>query len=216
MRVRITLRHVLRTLVALLAVSTASGAAYAQDVLVSMDESKDACGVRGEFHAAVKDSVAWATLTDYENISRFVRSVKTSHVEQRAPGRILLRQEAVGGMFIFHRRVKVLLEITEEPGRSIKFRDISLVDFEHHVGQWRIASEGAGVRVRYELAAEPRSGLPKSLCRGMLRRMARSLLEEVRDEMLRRSSANRGDGGRAGPTSGARIGTDEAALDAKL
>jgi len=174
---------------ALLAAPAASRAASASEAQVTLDDTARGCRVRGEFVAAVPESVAWATLTDYDGIPRFVRSVRASHVERREPGRILLRQTAVGGVFVFRRSVQVLLEVEEEPRRRIAFRDISGIDFREHVGGWRLEPDSLGVRVHYELTAEPKGATPRALCRGMLRRMARSLLEEVRAEMQRRTTA---------------------------
>ena len=51
--------------------------------------------------------------------------------------------------------------------------------------------DSAGVEVHYTLLAEPRSSIPRMMCRGMLRSTARQLLEQVRAEMLRRKAGPR-------------------------
>ena len=61
--------------------------------------------------------------------------------------------------------------------------------FEFYGGSWTIGADSAGTRVDYALSAEPRGSLPRAMCRGALRHAARELLEQVRQEMLRRSSA---------------------------
>jgi len=216
MRARSLLPCFTAALLALLAAPAAGSAVRPGEVLVEMDDGSGGCRVRGEFVVAVTDSIAWATLTDYEGIPRFVRSLRSSRVEQRGAGTLRLRQVAVGGVFVFRRTMQVLLEVHEEPRRRITFRDVARTDFREHVGEWRIAPDSNGVRVHYALTAEPRSATPKALCRGMLRRMARSLLEEVRDEMLRRASGPLGARTPAMATDAARAVTDDAAMDAQL
>ena len=162
--------------------------AAAREPAVVVDNTGSDCNVRGTFVAPVPGSVAWAVLTDYDHIGEFVRSVRSSRVERREGGKVLLRQTAVGGVFVFHRRVEVLLELRETPQRRIAFRDVLGKDFKSYAGEWLITADPAGSRVEYRLAAEPRS-LPRSFCRGALRNMARDLLEQVRVEMLRRAAA---------------------------
>src|SRR5690349_286713 len=132
--------------------SPATSGAAARDVTVTAEGSQGRCRVRGEFRAPAADSIAWAVLTDYEHIGGFVRAVRTSTLEHR-DGRLLLRQEAVGSLFVFHRRVHVLLEIHETPGHRIDFHDVSGEDFHSYVGAWQIAPDSAGTRVVYELTA---------------------------------------------------------------
>ncbi len=162
---------------------------------VTVDNAGSICRVVGEFGVPVPDSIAWSVLTDYAHISRFVHSMRSSTVERREGDRLLVRQEAVGGVLFFRRRVRVLLEIHEEAGRRISFHDVSGQDFHSYSGVWRIARVGSGTRVDYELATDPRASLPKSMYRGILRNMVQDLLDQVRSEMLRRSGAL----GAAGP-----------------
>jgi len=164
--------------------------AVAREPVVAVENTGSGCNVRGTFQAPVSGAVAWAVLTDYDHIGEFVRSVRSSRVERREGGKILLRQTALGSVFLFRRRVEVLLELHEIPGRRIAFHDVLGKDFQSYVGEWRVAADSVGSRVEYDLAAEPRA-LPRSFCRGALRKMARDLLEQVRAEMLRRGAGPR-------------------------
>lgn len=160
----------------------------ANDPSVTVDDAQDACGVQGEFRAPVSGVTAWQVLTDYDHIARFVSSVRSSRVERRDEHGLLLRQDAVGGFFLFHRRVQVLLDVRETPGSRIAFHDVLNKDFRSYVGEWRIATDSSETRVNYELRAEPRTPMPRGFCRVMLRRVARDLLQQVRAEMVRRAS----------------------------
>jgi carbon monoxide dehydrogenase subunit G len=54
-----------------------------------------------------------------------------------------------------------------------------------------MAPDSTGTRVEYELAAEPKGALAQSMCRGVLTRTARDLLEQVRAEIRRRMTPAR-------------------------
>jgi ribosome-associated toxin RatA of RatAB toxin-antitoxin module len=145
-----------------------------------------ACSVHGEFVVHASPEVAWAVLSDYEHIPRFVHSMLSSKVERTADGRIVVEQEAEGHMFVFHRRVMVQLEVREQPRQWIEFHDVLGKDFHYYVGGWDVSPDSAGTRVAYRLEANPKVAMPGSMRRGVLRRSAQDLLEEVRAEMLRR------------------------------
>jgi len=166
------------------------GTAAAHEPSVDVDQASTGCRVNGRFEAPVPASVAWEVLTDYDHIPRFVRSMKLSHVEKRDSSGVLVRQDAVSGFLFFHRHVQVLLDVKEDRGARIGFRDISGKDFTTYFGEWRLEADSTGTRVRYQLEAEPRMALPRSMCRGMLKGVARDLLEQVRAEMIRRAGAN--------------------------
>ena len=190
---RISARALLALLLMLAPVAARAGSqakpARADAPVVVMSEARQGCFVQGSFHAAVADTLAWSVLTDYDHISRFVSSVRSSRVERRDAAGILLRQDTVGGFFLFHRRVQVLLEIHEQHGSRIRFHDVLGKDFHAYVGEWNLTADSTGTRVDYQLKAEPKSPMPRSLCRGMLKRVAQDLLEQVRTEMLRRAQA---------------------------
>ncbi len=144
------------------------------------------CHVRAGFACVAPDSVVWNVLSDYEHIERFVKSVRSSRVEWRDHDHVMLRQDAVGSVLMFHRRVSVLLDVRETHGQRIRFRDVLGSDFASYVGEWRLAPDSSGTRVEYELATEPKGVVAQSMCRGVLTRTARDLLEQVRAEILPR------------------------------
>jgi len=160
---------------------------------VSIDDSQGSCRVRASFSAPVSRAVAWNVLADYDSIGRFVSSVRTSRMERQPDGRLLLRQDAVGGNFLYKKRVQVLLEIVEEPRSRIRFHDVLGKDFRSYVGEWRIEADSLGTRVVYQIEAQPKGAVARALCGGPLKNGARDLLSEVRDEMIRRAKGARAD-----------------------
>ena len=167
------------------------GEARPEDVAVTVDNTPGDCGVHGTFVAAVPATIAWAVLTDYDSISRFVKSMYSSRIEHGEDGRKLVRQDAVASAFLVRRHMHVLLEIEEDPGHRIGFRDVLGKDFRSYVGAWKLSAVPGETKVEYELVAVPRSGVARALCRGMLHKAARDLLQEVRAEMMRRTALAR-------------------------
>ena len=169
------------------AVWLAAPAESGPDVVVTMDDSRS-CRVHGRFSAPVSRALAWEVLADYDSIGRFVPSVRSSRLERLPDGRLRLHQEAVSSMFLVRKHVKVVLDIEEEPGVRIGFRDELGQDFLFYEGEWRIAPDSGGTRVDYRVEADPRGTLARAMCRGVLKHNAQDLLGQVRREMLRRAA----------------------------
>jgi len=147
---------------------------------------KGAYRIEGSFGVTAPPHVAWAVLTDYDNLSSFVSSMRSSSAARLESGRLLVTQEAVGRAGPFSRKLNVVLDVTEEPPNRIEFHDVCGASFQSYVGAWAIDSDGAGARVTYVLDARPRSS-PPFFARSILSSNARALLEQVRLEMLRRT-----------------------------
>ena len=172
-----------------LALLLVAALASARDVAVVIDPAPSACRVQGRFRAAVPATVAWDVLADYDHIPDFVRSMSVSRSERTADGHLRVHQTANASLFMFHRRMNVVLEIEEMHGRRIVFHDVLGKDFDHYAGEWRIEADSSGTIVHYALEADPKGALPHMMCRGMLRKTAEDLLEQVRAEMTRRAAA---------------------------
>jgi hypothetical protein len=157
------------------------------DIAVTLGSGRGSCSVQGVYTAPVSRAVAWQVLTDYDSLGRFVHSIEASRLEHQADGRLLVRQQAVGGPALFQRRVHVLLALDLEPERRIGFNDVLGKDFESYVGEWRLSGDSTATRVEYRLEAEPHGFLAHTFCRGALHGMAEQLLTEVRNEMFRRA-----------------------------
>lgn len=161
----------------------------AADVSVRIDPQPKSTRVEGEFRTKVRPELVWEVVSDYDHIDDFVHSMVASRSTLDSLGVRRVEQTAAGGMFVFHRRVNVVLEVDEDRGHRIRFHDVLGKDFHRYRGEWRIETDSLGTRVRYELDADPRAPLPRSLFRGMLKDAAEDLLGEVRSEILRRAAA---------------------------
>lgn len=145
--------------------------------------------VSGTFDAPSSTAAVWDVLTDYERIPSFVSSMRLSRVkESRRDGTVLVEQEAVGGMFLLSKRVRVLLSVRRDDGR-LSFSDTALSDFRSYDGEWSVRATSSGVAVAYHLRAVPAFSAPGFVVRRAMSKGARQLLEQVRAEILRRTTA---------------------------
>ena len=161
--------------------------ARGDDVTLDVQDARGIYKVQGAFTAPVSTAVAWAVLSDYDHIGDFVKSVRASHVEERGDGRLLLRQEARGGLFPLQKTVHVQLVVREERERRIAFVDQLGQDFREYGGEWSLIPGPGGTAVRYTLQARPRMAMPRAIGRAWIGKAARDLLREVRVEMIRRA-----------------------------
>jgi hypothetical protein len=129
---------------------------------------------------------AWRVLTDYEHISNFVSSLRKSSVKDSSTDRLLLEQEALGKEFIFTKRIRVLLQVSEIPYKKVLFEDISHVDFAFYEGSWEILNSPAGLDIVYRLSCRRLFMVPNALAKDALKKSAEDLLAQVRAEILRR------------------------------
>jgi carbon monoxide dehydrogenase subunit G len=123
-----------------------------------------------------------AVLTDYEQIPRFMPDVKTSIVRERAPGRVVVEQEAVARMMMFSKRVHLLLDVRISAD-TVHFRDSSGRSFSHYEGAWRLTQRDDHTVVTYELRARPSFEVPGFLLTRLLKRDAGRMIERLRTEM---------------------------------
>jgi ribosome-associated toxin RatA of RatAB toxin-antitoxin module len=143
--------------------------------------------VEGRFRVAASRAVAWAVLTDYEGIPRFVSSMSESRVTRRAADSVWVEQVAVGRLFFFKRRLRTTLEVHEEPPGLIRFEDVLKKDFERYQGEWRIQESGRQVEVVYHVEARPAASIPDFVARGMFQRTVSQLLSELEREVANRA-----------------------------
>ena len=141
----------------------------------------------GRFTINSPEATAWSVLTDYDHIQKFVASMRLSRVKERRDGFLLVEQESVAKLFLFHRTFHVLLKVQEKPRQSIAFDDVSKTSFARYEGEWTLQEVAGGTEVTYRLTVQ--GGLVGMTPRGSSRQMVRGLLEQVRAEIGRRAAA---------------------------
>ncbi|MBI4348311.1 MAG: SRPBCC family protein [Elusimicrobia bacterium] len=175
-----------------LALSLALAQARAADVTVAPERGPDgASRVEAEFSVAVPPAVAWEVLTDYNELPRFITSLRESRVVRRWAGGCLVRQAARLEWWMLRRTVSVTLRVSERPKEELSFEDAAKGDVARYAGSWRLFAGQESVRVRYRLEVRPKDWVPGFVARQAVAAQARQALEEVRREMIRRAAAKR-------------------------
>lgn len=167
----------------------AEAAGSRSDVVVHVTRDRGDYVVEGRCRTAASAAAAWAVLTDYDAIERFVPSMRESRVTERTGNHLLVEQIAIGRLFLFSRKVTVVLFVEEEPPGTIRFEDVLRRDFSMYRGEWRIEERDGGREIFYRVTARPSFRVPDMIARGMFARTARELLSEVGAEIARRAAA---------------------------
>ena len=152
---------------------------------VKVREEEGTYHVTAAFEVQQSPAAAYAVLTDYEQVPRFMPDVRTSIVRERTVDRILLEQEAVAKLMFFSKRVQLLLEVRETTD-TITFKDTSGKSFSRYEGRWTLAARGNRTDIRYTLAAKPSFSVPTFVLTRLLKRDAGRMIEGLRAEMARR------------------------------
>jgi uncharacterized membrane protein len=176
-------------LVACLAVAAAAGQAP-NGLDLTVREENGVYTVSARFHVPEPVAVVGEVLRDYNAIPRFMRRVRTSVVVEREPGRALVRQEAEARFLFFSRRLHLLLDVVETPGR-IEFRDRSGQSFDRYEGSWQFSAANGGTDLSYTLVANPSSGVPGFILDRVFERDSEETMRHLREEIAERAGAGR-------------------------
>jgi ribosome-associated toxin RatA of RatAB toxin-antitoxin module len=165
-------------------------AAAALDPQVTVREDAGVYTVAASFAVAEPASTAFAVLTDYEQIPRFMPDVRRSSVLERREGLTVVEQEAVARLMMFSKRIHLILEVQDTAG-IIRFRDRCGRSFSRYEGGWTISENDGQAAIAYELTAKPSFDVPEFLLKRLLKRDAMQMIERLQTEMAARSRAAR-------------------------
>lgn len=173
-------------MVAACAVLSCGAGLAAEPVSMTIQSQNGVFKLDGSFTVQADPSVIWDVLTAYEQIPRFVGSLKKSHVtEDLGVYHFLLEQEFEGGFLFFTKRIDVLLDIHETWQKRIDFADTAHKDFKLYQGCWDLKTvDGNRQEITYILEAQPNFDAP--FMGDFMNGGAKDLLESVRKEILRR------------------------------
>jgi carbon monoxide dehydrogenase subunit G len=163
--------------------------AAGQDVArheVSVTEHDGLYTVTARFQVPQPPAIALAVLTDYEQIPRFMPGVVTSVVRQRGPRHAVVEQEALSRMWLFSRRIYLLLEV-DEASDAIRFREGSGRSFSQYEGAWRVVRVDGLTVITYNLTAKPSFSVPDFVLTRLLRRDAAAMIERLQAEIALRA-----------------------------
>jgi ribosome-associated toxin RatA of RatAB toxin-antitoxin module len=137
--------------------------------------------VTARFEVPQSPDIVLAVLSDYEQIPRFMPHVRTSVVLERAPGRLVVEQQAVSKFMMFSKEVHLILEVTEADN-ALQFVDRSGKSFQAYAGAWRTVGKASGTVVTYELTARPAFEVPDFVLKRLLKRDSGDMINRLRSE----------------------------------
>lgn len=146
--------------------------------------------VSATFTVAEPSSVAFAALTDYAAIPRFMPEVRTSRVVHQDGDRVVVEQEAIARFMMFSKRVHLVLDVQQHRDR-IRFTDRCGQSFARYQGTWTIEERAGETQITYELSAQPSFDVPAFLLRRLFKRDASQMIERLKSEILTRAGRNR-------------------------
>lgn len=179
-------RRFVRALLVAAILFTSAQARVTDSPDVSVREEKGVYTVGATFVLPAPPAVVLHVLTDYERIPRFMPEVTSSIVRERADNRVVVEQEVVARMMMFSKRIHLLLDV-RTGGDTIEFRDTSGRSFTAYEGVWRLAAQGGGTSVRYDLSAAPSFDVPGFLLKRLLKRDAAQMIARLRMEVAGRT-----------------------------
>ncbi len=157
--------------------------AAAEDVAVRIERVGDEFVLEGAFHVAVVPAVAWAVLTDYEGMPKFVEDLRESRVIEHDGDRLRVVQRGVTRLGPFSFDYDVEREVSLDPGRALHSRALrgNVKKLDMHTF---VEPEGGGTRIRFRAAMIPDFWVPplvgERLIRARFERQFESLLKEMR------------------------------------
>jgi hypothetical protein len=175
------------TVLLLLAFAAPGAAMQAGNGAPVVREEQGVYTVTAEFIAAAPAQLTVATLTDYQNIPRFMSAVRTSTVVERGDGYALVEQEAIASFMMFSKRIHLLLEVREAAG-TIRFIDLCGRSFERYEGSWMVSERAGRSVVVYRLTAKPSFEVPGFLLKRLLKRDANEMIESLQAEIATRAA----------------------------
>lgn len=149
---------------------------------VSVREDHGTYSVTARFDIPQSAAQAFAVLSDYERIPRFMPEIKTSVVLSRTGGRILVEQEAISRFMMFSKKVHLLLEVTRDDN-SLRFVDRCGKSFTTYQGAWRATTTGGRTTVTYDLTAKPAFDVPEFILKRLLKRDAVQMIDRLQREI---------------------------------
>jgi len=180
--------------IAVLALAAAWSAlcpALAQDVSIRTVRDGDFINVSASAVMKVDPGVAWAVLSDYDHLAKFIPDMKSSRVVSRQGNVLRVEQKGDVGFFFYKEPVNMLLEVHEEPQTRITARGIE-GNIKGLETRYELQSSAAGVRLDYTGRFEPDFSIPPLIGMPIMNRVIERRFRAMVNEIQRRDALARG------------------------
>lgn len=112
---------------------------------------------------------AWAVLTDYEGLSRFIPDMTESRVIIRNGNTVLVEQKGSASLFLLSKAVEVRLEIVENPYEWVTSRAVA-GSFKEMEGRYELRPQDGLLRFTYKGRIVPDFWVPAIIETAAVRR----------------------------------------------
>ena len=180
-------RPLLVTTLALALAWSASCAAEVQDVQIRTARDGDFVTVSAYAVMKVDPHVAWAVLSDYDHLARFIPDMKSSRVVSRQGNLVRVEQKGDVGFFFYKEPVSMLLEVCEEPQTRISARGIE-GNVKGLETRYELHSSEAGTRLVYAGRFEPDFTIPPLIGMPLVNRLIERRFRAMVNEIQRRDA----------------------------
>ncbi|HZF19332.1 MAG TPA: SRPBCC family protein [Burkholderiales bacterium] len=165
--------------------------ALAQDISIRTARDGDFITVSASALMKVDPSVAWAVLSDYDHLAKFIPDMKSSRVVSREGNVLRVEQKGDVGFFFYKEPVNMLLEVHEEPPSRITARGIE-GNIKGLETRYDLQSSAAGVRLDYAGRFEPDFSIPPLIGMPIMNRVIERRFRAMVNEIQRRDALARG------------------------
>jgi carbon monoxide dehydrogenase subunit G len=169
-------------LVLLLAPAVARAESVAR---VQVVKQGDAYVVEATILAPVPLAEAWAVLTDFDHMARFIPNLSESDIRERHGNRIEVHQKGVARFGLFKFPFDSLREIDLTPNEIVRSRQTSGATRSAQ-SQTIFVETGGVTRISYRAEIEPGFWMPALISRPFIEHEVREQFEAIVAEMMRR------------------------------
>ena len=183
-------RTAIGVVLALAAAWSALCPALAQDISIRTARDGDFITVSASAFMKVDPSIAWAVLSDYDHLAKFIPDMKSSRVVSREGNVLRVEQKGDVGFFFYKEPVNMLLEVHEEPPSRITARGIE-GNIKGLETRYDLKSSAAGVRLDYAGRFEPDFSIPPLIGMPIMNRVIERRFRAMVNEIQRRDALAR-------------------------
>jgi hypothetical protein len=171
------------------ALLAASACATAQPIQVKAQKQGDAVVIDVEATAAVDPTIAFAVLTDYDQMPRYVSSLKSSRMARTGPNTLEVEQVAQTKLLFWNFTVRSLRSVELVPNKEVRSHLIK-GDFTRYEFTTRVQEKDGATLITHHGEYVPKSWLPPAIGPAIIQELTKKQYEEMIGEMLRRKVAS--------------------------
>ena len=174
-----------------LAAWSASCLAQAQDVSIRTGRDGEFVTISASAVMRVDPHIAWAVLSDYDHLARFIPDVKSSRVISRHGNVVRVEQTGDIGFLFYKEPVNVIFEVHEEPETRIVARGVE-GNIRALDTSYELHSSDTGVRLDYTGRFAPTFAIPPPIGMPIVNRLIERRFRAMVSEIERRDALARG------------------------